>query len=159
MLAATDRGLVQVAFEGEENRDAMLERLAWMISPRVVEEPRRLDDTRRELDQYFEGRRRDFDLELDWSLVSTPFARRILENTSAIPFGSTSSYGVLAGLSGSPRAARAAGNALGANPIAIVVPCHRVLHTGGGIGGYGGGLDRKRTLLTLEGVLPATATR
>jgi len=116
----------------------------------MLEAPARLDDVRRELDEYFEGRRRDFDLPIDLALVRGDFARRLLEATARIPFGSTASYRDMAEAAGNVRAVRAAGNALGANPIPIVVPCHRVLRTGGALGGYTGGLDRKRRLLALE---------
>jgi methylated-DNA-[protein]-cysteine S-methyltransferase len=146
--AITRRGLVRLSFP-EESVDVFLERLAQKLSPRIVASPASLDPVRRELDEYFAGRRRDFDLELDWSLI-TPFGRRVLRMTAAIPYGGHLSYGDVAAEAGSPRGARAAGNALGANPIPIVIPCHRVLHSGGGIGGYGGGLDRKRFLLELE---------
>jgi methylated-DNA-[protein]-cysteine S-methyltransferase len=87
---------------------------------------------------------------LDWTLVA-PFARRVLRATSQIPYGGVLSYAEVAADAGSPRGFRAAGNALGANPIPIVVPCHRVLRSGGALGGYGGGLERKRFLLQLEG--------
>ena len=124
--------------------------VATNLSPRILEAPRRLDPVRRELDSYFSGRLRDFDLDLDWSLVG-PFAQRVLRRKAArIPYGSVSSYGDVAHEIGSPRAARAVGNALGSNPIPVVVPCHRVVRTGGNIGGYGGGLPRKRWLLDLE---------
>jgi methylated-DNA-[protein]-cysteine S-methyltransferase len=146
--AVTGRGLVRLAFP-EENVDAFLERLARKLSPRIVASPGSLDPVRRELEEYFNGRRRDFDLKLDWALI-TPFARRVLRMTAAIPYGGHLSYAEVAAEAGSPRGARAAGNALGANPIPIVIPCHRVLHSGGGIGGYGGGLERKRFLLELE---------
>jgi methylated-DNA-[protein]-cysteine S-methyltransferase len=149
--AVTRRGLVRLAFP-EESLDAFLERLARKLSPRIVASPGSLDPVRRELDEYFNERRRDFDLKLDWALI-TPFARRVLRMTAAIPYGGHLSYAEVAAEAGSPRGARAAGNALGANPIPIVIPCHRVLHSGGGIGGYGGGLDRKRYLLEMEGAL------
>jgi methylated-DNA-[protein]-cysteine S-methyltransferase len=149
--AVTRRGLVRLAFP-EESVDAFLERLARKLSPRIIASPGSLDPVRRELDEYFNGRRRDFDLKLDWALI-TPFARRVLRMTAAIPYGGHLSYAEVAAEAGSPRGARAAGNALGANPIPIVIPCHRVLHSGGGIGGYGGGLDRKRYLLEMEGAL------
>jgi methylated-DNA-[protein]-cysteine S-methyltransferase len=122
------------------------------VSPRILEAPARLDPVRRELDEYFEGRRTRFELPIDWTLVDG-FGRRVLEATAAIPFGGTSTYAQVATLAGSPRGSRAAGNALGANPLPIVVPCHRVLRTGGGLGGYTGGLGRKETLLRIEGVL------
>ena len=151
LLAATKRGLVRVAFP-EESVDATLERLAVRISPRIVEAPGPLDDMRRELDEYFDGRRRQFELPLDWTLVG-PFGRRVLDVASEIPYGGVLSYAEVAAEAGSPRGSRAAGNALGANPIPIVVPCHRVLRSGGTLGGYGGGLARKQFLLELEGAL------
>jgi methylated-DNA-[protein]-cysteine S-methyltransferase len=126
--------------------------VAARLSPRMLADPERTDDVRRELDDYFAGRRQSFDLPLDWSLVRG-FAGDVLQATARIPFGSVSTYRDVASEAGSPRAYRAAGNALGSNPIPIVVPCHRVLHSGGGLGGYTGGLDRKRFLLRLEGVL------
>ncbi len=147
--ATTRRGLVRLAFP-EEPVDAFLERLARRLSPRIVEAPDSLDPIRRELDEYFAGRRREFDLTLDWALIA-PFGRRVLRMTAAIPYGGYLSYAEVAAEAGSPRGARAAGNALGANPIPIVIPCHRVLRSGGALGGYGGGLDRKRYLLELEG--------
>jgi methylated-DNA-[protein]-cysteine S-methyltransferase len=149
--AMTERGLARLAFP-EERLEMFLERLSHKLSPRIVASPRALAPVQRELDEYFAGRRRTFDLVLDWSLI-TPFARRVLRMTAAIPYGGHLSYAEIAAEAGSPRGARAAGNALGSNPIAIVIPCHRVLHSGGGIGGYGGGLDRKRYLLKLEGTL------
>jgi methylated-DNA-[protein]-cysteine S-methyltransferase len=152
LLAATQRGLLRVAFP-EEDVDSVLERLAHRVSPRIVQAPNRLDEVRRELDEYFAGRRRSFEVPLDWSLVRGPFGREVLRLTSEIPYGGVLSYGEVAADAGSPRGSRAAGNALGSNPIPIVVPCHRVLHTGGGLGGYGGGVDRKRWLLELEGAL------
>jgi methylated-DNA-[protein]-cysteine S-methyltransferase len=152
LLAVTGRGLVRVAFP-EENVDSVLEGLARRISPRIVETPAPLDAARRELEEYFAGNRQSFELSLDWTLVS-PFGRRVLDVTAEIPYGGVLSYAEVAAEAGSPRGSRAAGNALGANPMPIVVPCHRVLRTGGALGGYGGGLDRKRWLLELEGVLP-----
>jgi len=119
-----------------------------------VEAPARLDGARRELDEYFDGRRRDFEVALDFALAGSGFARRVLEAAVRIPFGETSSYREVAGAAGSPNAYRAAGNALGANPLPIVVPCHRVLASTGGLGGYTGGLQRKRLLLDIEGVRP-----
>jgi methylated-DNA-[protein]-cysteine S-methyltransferase len=155
LLAASSRGLLRVAFP-EEDVDSVLERIARRISPRIVEAPARMDRARRELDEYFAGGRRAFDLELDWSLVGGRFGRRVLEVASEIPYGGVLSYKEVASDAGSPRGSRAAGNALGSNPIPIVVPCHRVLHSGGGLGGYGGGLHRKRWLLELEGALAPT---
>jgi methylated-DNA-[protein]-cysteine S-methyltransferase len=151
LAASTDRGLVQLSFP-RYDPDQMLERLAARISPRVFEAPDRFEGLRRELDEYFEGRRRHFDVPLDWQLTRG-FVCTVLKRTNRIPYGETRTYAEMATLAGSPRAFRAAGSALGANPIPIVVPCHRVLRSGGGLGGYGGGLDVKRTLLRLEGVL------
>jgi len=149
--ATTKRGLVRVAFP-EESVESVLEALARRLSPRIVEAPASLDAVKRELEEYFAGRRRTFDLALDWALIA-PFGRRVLRMTAAIPYGGHLSYAEVAAEAGSPRGARAAGNALGANPIPIVIPCHRVLRSGGALGGYGGGLDRKRFLLELEGAL------
>jgi methylated-DNA-[protein]-cysteine S-methyltransferase len=151
LLAASDRGLVRLAFP-EEDADSVLERLATRVSPRIVEAPAQLDPIRRELDEYFEGRRREFELALDWTLVG-PFGRRVLGATAKIPYGRVLTYTDVATEAGSPRGSRAAGNALGANPIPIVVPCHRVLRGSGALGGYAGGLPRKQFLLELEGAI------
>ncbi|TMK23606.1 MAG: methylated-DNA--[protein]-cysteine S-methyltransferase [Actinobacteria bacterium] len=152
LLAATGRGLLRVAFP-EEDVDSVLERISRRVSPRIVEAPPALEGARRELEEYFAGSRRRFELALDWTLVGGPFGREVLRVTSEIPYGGVLSYREVATDAGSPRGSRAAGNALGSNPIPIVVPCHRVLHAGGGLGGYGGGLQRKRWLLELEGAL------
>ncbi|HTZ63949.1 MAG TPA: methylated-DNA--[protein]-cysteine S-methyltransferase [Solirubrobacteraceae bacterium] len=149
--AVTRRGLVRLAFP-EEDPDTMLDLLALRVSPRIVEAPRLLEPIERELEEYFARRRRRFDLTLDWALIGA-FGRRVLKRTAAIPYGGYLSYGEVAAEAGSPRGARAAGNALGSNPIPIVIPCHRVLRSQGALGGYGGGLDRKRFLLELEGAL------
>ena len=157
LLAATGAGLVCLHYVNREDElEDSLDQLATRISPRVLRAPRRLDPTRRELEEFFSGRRRDFDIPLDYALVKPGFTRRVLEQTAQIPFGETVSYKGIAGLAGNDRAFRAAGTALGSNPLPIVVPCHRVLHAGGGLGGYTGGLDIKRKLLTIEGVLPQT---
>ena len=150
-VAVTDRGLVRVAYP-DRPLDGVLEELARGVSPRVLEAPARLDEVRRELDEYFEGRRERFDLPLDWSLTRG-FGRKVLQATAKIGFGHVSTYKEMAERAGSPRAVRAAGNALGSNPIPVIVPCHRVLRTGGALGGYTGGLEKKEYLLTLEGVL------
>ncbi|HWF30970.1 MAG TPA: methylated-DNA--[protein]-cysteine S-methyltransferase [Solirubrobacteraceae bacterium] len=155
-VAATERGLVRLAFP-EEDLDAVLERLAARISPRIVEAPAPLDSIRGELEEYFAGRRRHFELPLDWTLVG-PFSQRVLRAASAIPYGGVLSYTQVAAEAGSPRGSRAAGNALGSNPIPIVVPCHRVLRSGGALGGYAGGPERKRRLLELEGALAPAST-
>jgi len=147
----TPRGLVRLAYPGERE-DELLAELAARVSPRILRAPGPTDEVRRELDDYFAGRRRTFDIPLDWTLVRG-FARGVLRATADVPFGAVTTYGQVAAQAGSPRGARAAGNALGSNPIPIIVPCHRVLHADGGLGGYTGGLDRKRFLLTLEGSL------
>ncbi len=150
LLAATPDGLVRIAYlDGEP--DALLEQLARRISPRVLAAPRALTEPRRQLEEYFAGRRRSFDAAVDWRLTRG-FTRRVLEITAAIPYGSVATYKGVAEKAGSPRGSRAAGNALGANPLPIVVPCHRVLASGGGLGGYTGGLERKLALLAVEGV-------
>ncbi len=146
----TRRGLVRVAYD-RENFGEVAEEVAEQVSPRVLVAPQRTDVVREQLDDYFEARRRTFDVPIDWTLVRG-FNQGVLRATAEIPFGETASYGEVAAAAGSPRAARAAGNALAGNPITSVVPCHRVIHAGGGIGGYTGGLDHKRFLLRLEGV-------
>ena len=148
----TPRGLVRLSYPGEPI-ESQLDELAARISPRVMAAPERTDEVRRQLDGYFGGTRQDFELPIDWRLLRG-FRGQVLKATARIPFGSVSSYREIATRAGSPNAYRAAGNALGSNPVPIVVPCHRVLHAGGGLGGYTGGLERKRFLLELEGVLP-----
>jgi methylated-DNA-[protein]-cysteine S-methyltransferase len=153
VVAATSQGLVRIAYELENGGvDCVLDEIAERLSPSIVEAPARLDDARRELDEYFDGRRRDFGLAIDWRLARPGFTRRVLEATVLIPFGETRSYRDVAIAAGSPKAFRAARAALGSNPIPIVVPCHRVLASGGKIGGYTGGLERKRVLLGIEGI-------
>jgi methylated-DNA-[protein]-cysteine S-methyltransferase len=152
LLATTPHGLVRLAYVDSSDEAAVLEQLAGKLSPRILAAPRKLDEPRRELDEYFAGRRRHFEVPLDWRLTRG-FARRVLEATAQIPYGATATYKQVAGQAGNPLASRAAGNALGSNPIPIIVPCHRILHSGGGLGGYTGGLDRKRRLLAVEGGL------
>jgi methylated-DNA-[protein]-cysteine S-methyltransferase len=152
VVAATPRGLVRVAYSEAVSRDEVLEDLAARVSPRVLEAPARVDEPRRELDEYFAGRRQEFDLPIDWSILRG-FTLKVLRETARIDFGELRSYADVASAAGSPRAVRAAGNALGANPMPVVVPCHRVVRTGGALGGYTGGLERKEFLLRLEGSL------
>ena len=149
LVAGTDEGLVRVAFENQDFDDVMTE-LAERVSPRILEAPSRLDAVRRQLDQYFEGRRTGFDLPIDFQL-SHGFRRKALGYIAKIPYGQTASYREVADGAGNANAVRAAGSACATNPTPIVVPCHRVLRTGGGLAGYGGGLERKETLLKLEG--------
>jgi methylated-DNA-[protein]-cysteine S-methyltransferase len=151
LLAATPRGLVRVnlpAYDPEET----LEELAAKVSPRVLEAPAKLDEARRELDLYFDGKLIDFDLPIDWRLTGG-FRGKVQRAINRIPYGQTRTYTEMARSAGNERAVRAAGTACGSNPIPIFVPCHRVLRSGGGLGGYGGGLPMKEALLKLEGVL------
>jgi methylated-DNA-[protein]-cysteine S-methyltransferase len=151
LLAATPRGLVRVNLPAYDPEDT-LEELAEHVSPRLLEAPARLDDARRQLDLYFDGKLTEFELPLDWRL-SRDFRLRALRAIKRIPYGQTRSYTQIARSAGNERAVRAAGTACGSNPIPIVVPCHRVLRSGGALGGYGGGLPMKEALLELEGVL------
>jgi methylated-DNA-[protein]-cysteine S-methyltransferase len=142
-VAATERGLCRVAFE----TDAAEDELARVFGRRVLRSP--LDAVRRELDEYFDGRRQAFDLTLD--LRVAPFNEQVLHELARVPYGRTETYGGLAAKVGHPRAARAVGTVMNRNPIAIVLPCHRIIGANGSLTGYAGGLDRKRTLLALEG--------
>jgi len=153
LAAATPRGLVRLAYDMTP-KETIIEELAATVSPRVLEAPGRLEPLKRQLDEYFDGRRRAFELKLDWRLTRG-FTQRILRETAKLGFGQVSTYGEMAKAAGSPRAVRAAGNALGSNPIPIVVPCHRIVRSGGQLGGYAGLLDSdiKRRLLELEGAL------
>ena len=149
--AVTPRGLVMLSFHPEP-LDEVLGELSRRVSPRVLEAPGRLDELRRELDEYFAGRRNTFEIPVDWRLTGG-FMQRVLRATAKIPYGGVATYRDVATRAGNARAVRAAGNALGANPIPIVVPCHRVVRTGGSVGNYGGGPEMKRALLKLEGAL------
>ncbi len=151
LVASTPKGVVQVSLYGYDQNET-LEELARRVSPRIFESPRRLDPVRKQLDEYFAGKRRSFDVSLDWRL-SHGFALRVLKATARIPYGAVSSYREMAEKAGNVRATRAAGNALGGNAIPVIVPCHRVLRTGGGLGGYGGGLPMKEALLKMEGAI------
>lgn len=148
LLAATDLGLVRIAF-GTEDHDAVLQKLADGISPRILDDPIRLDAAARELDEYFAGRRRDFDVALDWRL-SKGFRSTVLHHLPEITYGHTATYAVVAQLAGNPKAVRAVGSACATNPLPVIVPCHRVVRSDGGMGGYLGGVDVKRALLEME---------
>ena len=151
LVAVTPRGLVRVAFL-EENRDRVLGELARRLSPRILESARATQDVRRELDEYFAADRTRFDLRIDRRLVQG-MQRDVLSATARVAYGRLATYGEIAKRIGRPTAARAVCRALGANPIPIVIPCHRVVGAGGSLTGYGGGLDRKALLLRLEGAL------
>ncbi|BDH04358.1 MULTISPECIES: methylated-DNA--[protein]-cysteine S-methyltransferase [Streptomyces] len=157
MLAASRQGLVNVVFHATGPvRGRALERLAARYGTEPVEEPEAplLAEAIRQVEAYLAGERRDFDLPLDWSLISG-FNRAVLrELADGVPYGAVVGYGDLARRVGQPGGAQAVGTAMGANPLPVVVPCHRVVESDGGIGGFGGGLETKRQLLALEGVLP-----
>lgn len=148
LLAATEVGLVRVAY-AVENHDDVLQSLADRVSPRVLQAPGRLDAVARELDEYFAGRRNTFDVTIDWRL-SRGFRRTVLDHLTDIGYGHTASYATVAKLAGNPKAVRAVGTACATNPLPVVVPCHRVLRSDGTLGGYLGGVEAKRTLLALE---------
>jgi methylated-DNA-[protein]-cysteine S-methyltransferase len=151
LVAVTPRGLVAVSFE-DEGRERTVARLAREVSPRVMEAAAPTDEARRELEEYFRGGRRSFELSLDRRLMG-PFAEKVLRATSRVGFGQLATYGEIAARIDRPHAARAVGRALGSNPIPIVVPCHRIVGAGGALTGYAGGLARKEILLRLEGSL------
>jgi len=151
LVASTPKGVVQLSLHGYDQNET-LEELARKVSPRMFESQKGLDPVRKQLDEYFAGKRRTFDVDLDWQL-SHGFALRVLKATARIPYGKVSSYREMAEKAGNVRATPAAGNALGGNAIPVIVPCHRVLRTGGGLGGYGGGLPMKEALLKLEGAI------
>jgi methylated-DNA-[protein]-cysteine S-methyltransferase len=151
LLAVTERGLCRISFDPDPDRET--ETLARTFGVRVLRAPRELDPVRRELDEYFEGRRRDFDLPLDLR-GREGFSRDILERLSKVPYGEVTTYKSLAVEAGNPRAARAVGTIMNRNPIPIVLPCHRVVGSNGSLVGYGGGLERKRLLLDLEAGTP-----
>ncbi len=148
LLAATDRGLVRVAYASQDH-DTVLADLAARVSPRVLRAPQRLDAATREIDEYFAGQRTEFDLPLDRSL-SSGFRLTVQRHLSRIGYGRTESYGDVARIVGNPKAVRAVGSACATNPLPVVVPCHRVLRSDGSLGGYAGGTEAKATLLELE---------
>lgn len=148
LLAATEQGLVRVAFQREDH-DAVLERLATVVSPRILRAPARLDTVAREIDEYFAGTRRSFDVPVDHRL-SKGFRRSVLAHLPEIGYGQTESYAQVALAAGSPRAVRAVGTACATNPLPVVVPCHRVVRSDGSFGGYLGGPEAKHLLLSLE---------
>ena len=148
LVAASDRGVASIWFDPDPADD--LDRLARIGGPRVLRSPRSVDHARRELDEYFAGKRRSFDLQLDLRALP-PFTLEVLGALARVPYGETTTYGALAQRVGHPRAARAVGTVMNRNRIPIVLPCHRVVGATGNLTGYAGGLDRKETLLELEG--------
>ncbi len=150
LVAATPRGLCRISYDGEPER--YVEGLSRTLGTRVLRSPRPVDPVRRQLDEYFERRRETFDLDVDLRLA-VGFSRRVLDELALVPYGEVTTYGELARRVEHPRAARAVGTVMNRNPIPIVLPCHRVVGANGSLTGYGGGLDRKETLLRLEGAL------
>jgi methylated-DNA-[protein]-cysteine S-methyltransferase len=150
LVAASNRGLCRIFFDPEP--ELHLDNLARVFGPRVLRSAPAVDDTRRQLDEYFEGRRDAFDLDVDLR-GAAPFARQVLDELARVPYGQTTTYGTLAGRVGAPGAARAVGTVMNRNPIPIVLPCHRVIGANGSLTGYGGGLDVKERLLRLEGAM------
>jgi methylated-DNA-[protein]-cysteine S-methyltransferase len=150
LVAATDRGLARIFFDAEPEHH--LERLAKVFGPRVLRSAQTVDAAHRQLDEYFEGNRSSFALDVDLR-GAAPFARQVLDELARVPYGQTTTYGTLAARVGAPRAARAVGTVMNRNPIPIVLPCHRVVGANGSLTGYGGGLDVKEHLLRLEGAL------
>ena len=149
LVGATDRGLCRIWFDPEPDRFA--EDVAKTHGLRVLRVPGSVDDARRQLDEYFERRRQEFDLDVD--LRVAPFHERVLAELARVPYGQLTTYGTLAAKAGRPRAARAVWTIMNRNPVPIVLPCHRVVGSTGALTGYGGGLDRKRALLELEGAV------
>jgi len=150
LVGVTDHGVCRIHFDADPERQ--LESLARQYGPRVLRASKPVDRVRRQLDEYFAGRRRDF--EVDWDIRALPaYNRRVLEELARVEYGRTTTYGALAARTGNPRAARAVGTIMNRNPIPIVLPCHRVVGANGRLTGYAGGLDRKERLLRLEGAL------
>ena len=152
LLAVTERGVCRISFDPEPERET--ETLARLFGVRVLRAPRQVDEVRRELEEYLEGRRRDFDLPVDLR-GREGFSRQILDRLAKVPYGEVTTYKTLAVEAGNPRAARAVGTIMNRNPIPIVLPCHRVVGSNGSLVGYGGGLERKRLLLDLESGRPS----
>ena len=149
-VAATDRGLLRISYDAAP--ESQLDRLAELAGPRVLRAPRRVDPVRRQLDEYFAGRREAFELEVDLRRAAA-FQADVLRELARVPYGETTTYGALATRVGRPRAARAIGTVMNRNPIPIVLPCHRVVGADGSLTGYAGGLERKEALLRLEGAI------
>jgi methylated-DNA-[protein]-cysteine S-methyltransferase len=149
-VATTERGLCRISYDAEPER--LVESLARTLGTRVLRSPKPVDETRRQLEQYFARRRHEFDLAVDLRLAGD-FSRRVLHELARVPYGEVTTYGELAKRAERPRAARAVGTVMNRNPIPIVLPCHRVVGANGSLVGYGGGLERKEALLRLEGAM------
>jgi methylated-DNA-[protein]-cysteine S-methyltransferase len=152
LVATTERGVCEIAFDADPDEE--VDRLARLHGARVLRSPGPVDEARRELEEYFEGRRRNFELPVDLEVLPS-FQRLVLDELRRVPYGRMDTYGGLAARIGKPRAARAVGGALNRNPVPIVVPCHRIVGASGSLVGYAGGLARKERLLELEGALLA----
>ena len=150
LVAATDRGVCRISYDAEPEREEEL--LARTFGLRLLRSAKAIEDARRELGDYFDGRRREFDLGVDLGLAGD-FHRRVYTELARVPYGEVTTYGALAARAGNPAAARAVGSAMNRNPIPIVLPCHRVVGSSGRLVGYAGGLERKEALLRLEGAL------
>jgi methylated-DNA-[protein]-cysteine S-methyltransferase len=151
-VGVSDRGLCSISYSSEPEQ--VVEQLARSFGTRVLRSPRPVGAVARQLDEYFDGKRRTFELELDLRL-SRDFGRTVLDQLARVPFGEVTTYGTLAARAGKPKAARAVGTIMNRNPIPIVLPCHRVVGANGSLVGYAGGLERKQALLRLEGALLA----
>jgi methylated-DNA-[protein]-cysteine S-methyltransferase len=149
-VATTERGVCRISYDPDSER--VVENLARTLGTRVLRAPRPVDEVRRQLDEYFEQRRQEFELDVDLQLAAE-FSRRVLQELARVPYGEVTTYGELARRSERPRAARAVGTVMNRNPIPIVLPCHRVVGSTGSLVGYGGGLERKEALLKLEGAI------
>lgn len=150
-MAATPKGLCAIGI-GPNHPQALFTWLARHVSPQPPgEDPPALADATRQMREYFGRQRRQFNLPLD--MHGTPFQQEVWTAVADVPYGTTVTYGQIAAQIGRPKAARAVGAANGANPLPIVIPCHRVIGAGGALTGYGGGLETKATLLRLEGFL------
>ena len=152
LVAATDRGLLRVSFDGGADPEAALEQIARVAGSRVLRAPRAVAMAHAELDEYFAGTRRSFDLAVDLR-GQAGFAVSVLGELAKVPYGHTQTYGELAMRAGNPKAARAVGMVMNRNPLPIVLPCHRIVGASGSLVGYGGGLERKEQLLRLEGAI------
>jgi methylated-DNA-[protein]-cysteine S-methyltransferase len=153
LVVVSDRGVVWTMFI-DDDVGPELDRLMTRLGSSILGGgARALTPLRREVEAYFRGTGRSFATPVDLELVPEGFGRRVLEATMAIPFGELATYGDVAASAGSLRAGRAAGGALSRCPIELFVPCHRVVHAGGTIGGYGRHEARKRWLLRHEGAI------